>query len=69
MTAAVEARVHHGVHARGHDGSPHDRRTAARERRVAQTAHGLSELLDRRPELAGTCPWATLAVEAVRWSV
>lgn len=47
----------------------HDRRTAMRERRVAQTAHGLSELLEKRPELAGTCRWAAFAVDAVRWSV
>lgn len=67
MTAVVEAHVHHAGRRGAHE--PHDRRTAARERRVAQTAHGLSELLERRPELAGTCPWATLAVEAVRWSV
>ena len=52
----------------GNHDDHHDRRTAARERRVAQTAHGLTELLEKRPELAGVCPWAALAVDAVRWS-
>ena len=47
----------------------HDRRTAARERRLAQTAHGLTELLGKRPELATACPLAAFAVDALRWSV
>lgn len=46
-----------------------ERRAAARERRVAQTSQGLTELLEKRPELAGVCPWASLAVDAVRWSI
>lgn len=47
----------------------HDRRTVARERRAARQSQSLIELLERRPELAGTCPWASLAVEGLRWSV
>ena len=46
----------------------HDR-ALARERRAAQTAHGLTQLLEKRPELASACPLAALAVDAVRWSV
>ena len=45
-----------------------DRRTAMREQRAAQTAHGLTTLLARRPELATACPLAAFAVDAVRWS-
>jgi len=63
MTAVVDVRGQHEDH---HD--PPDRRTAARERRVAQTSQGLTELLEKRPELAGVCPWAAFAVDAVRWS-
>lgn len=58
MTAVVEVREH----------DRHDRRTVARERRAAQTAHGLTELLEKRPELAGVCPWAAFSVDAVRWT-
>jgi len=46
-----------------------DRRTVARERRAARTAHGLTQLLDERPELGSACPWAAFAVDALRWSV
>lgn len=45
------------------------RRTAARARRHAQTAHGLAELLEKRPDLDTVCPWARFAVDGVRWSV
>lgn len=44
-------------------------RTLARERRVARTSHGLTELLEKRPELATACPLAGFAVDALRWSV
>jgi hypothetical protein len=44
-------------------------RAVARERRAAQTAHRLTQLLERRPELASACPLAALAVDAVLWSV
>jgi hypothetical protein len=47
---------------------PHDHRALARDRRVARTSHGLAELLEQRPELAGVCPWAGFAVDALRWS-
>jgi len=67
MTVVVDTR-RHDQHDQGvHDDRP-DRRTAARERRAAQTAHGLDSLLARRPELAEVCPWAAFAVDAVRWS-
>lgn len=46
----------------------HDRRTAMREQRAAQTAHGLTTLLAKRPELATACPLAAFAADAVRWS-
>lgn len=62
MTAVVD------VHLPDHE-DRQDRRTAARERRVAQTAHGLTELFEKRPELATACPLAAFAVDAVRWSV
>lgn len=46
-----------------------ERRVAARERRAAQTSQGLTELLEKRPELAVVCPWASFAADAVRWSI
>lgn len=45
------------------------RRTAAQQRRLAQTAQGLAELLEKRPDLEVVCPWARFAVDGVRWSV
>lgn len=45
----------------------HDR-ALARERRAAQTAHGLTQLLEKRPELATACPLAAFAADALRWS-
>ena len=51
------------------DAESYERRQAARERRMATSARGLTELLEARPELAGTCPLADFAVDAVRWSV
>lgn len=61
MTAVADTYLHE------HD-DRQDRRTAARERRLAQAAQGLAELLEKRPELGGACPWAAFAVDAVRWS-
>lgn len=67
MTAVVD--VHQdNQHPQGQHDSQ-DRRTAARERRVAHVSHGLTELLEKRPELATACPLAAFAVDAVRWSV
>ena len=59
-TAMVDV---HDTETQAHD------RALARERRVARTAHGLTELLEKRPELATACPLAAFAVDAVRWSV
>ena len=39
-----------------------------RTRREAWRVSGLTELLERRPDLAGVHPRADLAAEAVRWS-
>ncbi len=38
-----------------------------RERREAERARALSELLQRRPELVGVHQGADLATEAIRW--
>ena len=51
-----------------HDRRTADRRTAMREQRAAQTTHGLTSLLAKRPELATACPLAAFAADAVRWS-
>ncbi|HEX4976672.1 MAG TPA: hypothetical protein VFV40_02290 [Nocardioides sp.] len=69
MTAVVDVRQDDrqpGEPREQHD--RHDRRTAARERRSAHVVHGLTELLERRPELATTCPLAAFAADAVRWT-
>jgi hypothetical protein len=66
MTAAVDVPEKHHDPRDQHD--PHERRAAARERRVAHVSHGLTELLEKRPELAAACPLAGFAVDAVRWS-
>lgn len=71
MTAVVDVRPdsqdsQDSQHRHAHD--LHDRRIAARERRLAHVAHGLNELLEKRPELATACPLAAFAVDAVRWT-
>lgn len=45
-----------------------DRLRRARQAWLAQRAHGLAELLDRRPELSGVHDPADLVAESVRWS-
>ena len=40
-----------------------------RERRHADRARALTDLLQRRPELAGVHPGADVATEAIRWGV
>ena len=41
---------------------------ALKQERAATRARGLSDLMARRPELAGVHPAADLTAEAVRWS-
>ena len=49
----------------------HAAETAAlvRERREAERARALTDLLGRRPDLSGVHPAADLATEAIRWGV
>lgn len=47
---------------------PPDRLALLRQRRSANRARRLADLLRERPELAGVHEAADLAVEAVRWT-
>lgn len=42
---------------------------AVRDRRHAERARALTDLLQRRPELSGVHPGADVATEAIRWGV
>lgn len=62
------SRPHLAVAAPVRGRAQHDPVTS-RVRREALRTSGLSELLERRPELAGVHAPADLAAEALRWSV
>lgn len=47
--------------------TPNDETAVLRERREAERARALAELLVRRPDLAGVHPAADLTTEGIRW--
>jgi hypothetical protein len=47
--------------------TPTDETALLRERREAERTRALTDLLGRRPDLAGVHPAADLASEGIRW--